>query len=46
MVVPGELFGKPTLETREPVEMQGVAHLGLYVHEMTQQRQAYDQGDN
>ncbi|ANB15405.1 ATP-dependent RNA helicase NAM7 [Sugiyamaella lignohabitans] len=42
LVVPGELYHKP-LQVRNPVAMQGLAHLGQYVHEMTLKRYEYEQ---
>lgn len=43
LVVPGEMFGHSPLETRTPVRMQGVEHLGQYVYEMTKTRLEYEQ---
>ncbi|KAF5101260.1 hypothetical protein D0Z00_000930 [Geotrichum galactomycetum] len=42
LVVPGEMYGQPLLETRAAVRMQGVEHLGQYVYEMTKTRLEYE----
>jgi len=43
LVVPGEMYGQPLLETRAAVRMQGLEHLGQYVYEMTKTRLEYEQ---